>query len=691
MKYASTTAKPASVSSKKSAEPELQTSNDEPTLQRVPASLQEGASAKTPALNSSQVLQLQRSIGNQATRRIIAQQRESKPTPASNTIQRAGDLGDKGLVKLAEGVEGEVGLEGSVDKGARLFPAAKLTNNSQVPLHTFGVKTKAYLHDIGNSDWLWAQVPAIQQASPTADLEKEASNKLIEKNKAEAKPTAAALGGLVRKKNSNRGGLRHKTVEGPIFPRDPKPEDILQGGLGDCFFLASLASIAATRPDHIKSMISDSGDGTVSVRFYKITKPPMGEKTFQAQYVTVRKAIAQTMFGSRIFTSGNTIWPALIEKAYAAWENNSPAALPGGFKGTYGSIEGGHSSDAWEQILGVPSVKQDIKKNPNDQEFATPWNNRIVSDVNDVHSVVADDSLTSIAAHYGLTPKELRDYNVKSLDKPELARMGFGKKAALLRAIGDSENLAAYNFTFPGDSKVTKAPVTLNIPSSNDKELAKIIPTMPQPDRTKWITYLKSVDDASDLIRAHQKITDDPDASDKITGITSMDFIEGLAAKAKLSEAGTKALLKYCAGIYEGTPSKPETYSTEAVKLFTQIRSALKAGRFVGLGSMNWGKGEGNAGENTDKVAGIVGGHAFSVIDTEPSSKSDNDDIAGKPLFVVIRNPWGRFGRGYDENFKAKEIEAGQYRLEITDVRRFFSSIYYTDASVEQMMRPRRR
>ncbi|MEZ0372885.1 MAG: C2 family cysteine protease [Candidatus Sericytochromatia bacterium] len=43
--------------------------------------------------------------------------------------------------------------------------------------------------------------------------------------------------------------------------------DIQQGGLGDCYFLAALASLAKSRPSDIISMITDRGNGTYSVKF----------------------------------------------------------------------------------------------------------------------------------------------------------------------------------------------------------------------------------------------------------------------------------------------------------------------------------------------------------------------------------------------------------------------------------------
>lgn len=55
-----------------------------------------------------------------------------------------------------------------------------------------------------------------------------------------------------------------------LFPQGVagiNPNDIQQGGLGDCFFLSSLASLAKHRPASIINMITDLGNGNYSVKF----------------------------------------------------------------------------------------------------------------------------------------------------------------------------------------------------------------------------------------------------------------------------------------------------------------------------------------------------------------------------------------------------------------------------------------
>ncbi|UJP09898.1 C2 family cysteine protease [Microbacterium sp. KUDC0406] len=53
-----------------------------------------------------------------------------------------------------------------------------------------------------------------------------------------------------------------------LYPNGiPSPEDVHQGGIGDCYLLATLAGIANVDPDKIMEMITVNGDGSYTVHF----------------------------------------------------------------------------------------------------------------------------------------------------------------------------------------------------------------------------------------------------------------------------------------------------------------------------------------------------------------------------------------------------------------------------------------
>ncbi len=70
----------------------------------------------------------------------------------------------------------------------------------------------------------------------------------------------------------DRDGKKVKTrsmKNAPLFAHEPAVSDVIQGHLGDCYFVSTLASLVATDPGYIKDSMKDNGDGTVTVRFYR--------------------------------------------------------------------------------------------------------------------------------------------------------------------------------------------------------------------------------------------------------------------------------------------------------------------------------------------------------------------------------------------------------------------------------------
>jgi hypothetical protein len=112
----------------------------------------------------------------------------------------------------------------------------------------------------------------------------------------------------------------YQTVTGELFgPGGPSFTDVRQGGIGDCWLLASLAEVAARRPEDIQSMFLNNYDGTYTVRFFNGSTP---------DFVTVDSELPQYGFDGLVSGSdGNTIlWVALAEKAYA--QENAAGWLP---------------------------------------------------------------------------------------------------------------------------------------------------------------------------------------------------------------------------------------------------------------------------------------------------------------------------------------------------------------------------
>jgi hypothetical protein len=133
--------------------------------------------------------------------------------------------------------------------------------------------------------------------------------------------------------------------------------DVRQGGIGDCYFLSSLAETALKDPSAITNMFIVNGDGTYTVRFMQGSV---------ARYVTVDSKLPTDSYGELVFdgmgqmasNSGNELWVALAEKAYVQI-NESGWIRPtswGGGRNVYNAISSGCMFMALNQITGQSTV-----------------------------------------------------------------------------------------------------------------------------------------------------------------------------------------------------------------------------------------------------------------------------------------------------------------------------------------------
>jgi hypothetical protein len=154
---------------------------------------------------------------------------------------------------------------------------------------------------------------------------------------------------------------------GPLFVDGPKPSDVRQGAIGNCYFPAALASIAHSDPQAIEEMIKDNGDGTYTVKFYQNSYYGSSGKPVE---ITVDADLYARSFGGPVYggsLGGSTapdkmeLWFPLIEKAYAQWKGSYDTIGNGGYSGrvmsevlgapnSSGSINPGTANHVWEQI-----------------------------------------------------------------------------------------------------------------------------------------------------------------------------------------------------------------------------------------------------------------------------------------------------------------------------------------------------
>jgi hypothetical protein len=141
-------------------------------------------------------------------------------------------------------------------------------------------------------------------------------------------------------------------VNGSLFQNGLSADDVYQGGLGTCYYLATLAAIAQEKPDYIQNMFTDNGDNTFTVRFYN---------NGVADYVTVDRYLPTYSSGNAVYagwgggsytSTSNELWVALVEKAYAqlaesGWSRSSTST------NSYADISGGWMSSVISQVAGL--------------------------------------------------------------------------------------------------------------------------------------------------------------------------------------------------------------------------------------------------------------------------------------------------------------------------------------------------
>jgi hypothetical protein len=124
----------------------------------------------------------------------------------------------------------------------------------------------------------------------------------------------------------------------PLFKDGIGPGDVNQGAIGNCYFIAALAAMAATAEGQrrIREMIRDNGDGTFTVTFADGTRVTVDDDFYVDQH------------GQPLYARPNgDIWAAILEEAYARKH------------GSYGKIEIGFPHDALND-LGLRSQRSSL-------------------------------------------------------------------------------------------------------------------------------------------------------------------------------------------------------------------------------------------------------------------------------------------------------------------------------------------
>ncbi len=132
-------------------------------------------------------------------------------------------------------------------------------------------------------------------------------------------------------------------------PSGPVASDVKQDALGDCYFVATLASVVRQRPDYIKHTIAyDKVSQQFVVRLFDMA----GKIKYIHVTQTELKDNIARQGGSRMDNSGKDerAWPAVFETAYAKMFDSNPK--DGLLEGYNKVSNGGWPKDAMMAITG---------------------------------------------------------------------------------------------------------------------------------------------------------------------------------------------------------------------------------------------------------------------------------------------------------------------------------------------------
>lgn len=151
-----------------------------------------------------------------------------------------------------------------------------------------------------------------------------------------------------------------------LFVDGVEPGDVVQGQLGNCWFLGSLA-IVASRVDLLSRLFvfSDSALGIYCVQFYKDGK---WQKYLVDDLLPCNPQSAKLLFGRCM--QQNEMWVPIVEKAFAKMHGSYANIVGGGVADGLRMLTGGHCSEIFiaerlEELLltgmdGIPVVFNEL-------------------------------------------------------------------------------------------------------------------------------------------------------------------------------------------------------------------------------------------------------------------------------------------------------------------------------------------
>lgn len=470
-----------------------------------------------------------------------------------------------------------------------------------------------------------------------------------------------------------KGKLMDKTNQ-PLFPHEPSPSDVKQGRVGDCYLLAALASIAASNPDAIKECMKDNGDGSVTVRLFfekkefALSNGHELSSEVQPYYVTVKKEVPSIFFGSRSIEdpyAKRAFWVQIIEKAYAA------SRL--------------HIKLQEQRYTQLSLRENDLEKKKRYAEEKTKFSNKLMKSprYSDIKSGFTGEFVFAITGRKG---NMISDSN--RIEKRNLSKMYniVADQAVWAAQVGVTSKVFAGDAKIDKNSSAQKAAVFdesqafNNYLTKNQKNLPgmteyknKVKNKAPIIDLARYVTsaemeeYLqKNREEIINSMPLRTWITDTVQQK-KVRELVFENFVKEIVVQAKKAD------------VFE--PFSTTNYSVESKNTFNKIEKSLKDKELVTCGSKEYIPKDakaGGGGLNSESMqAGIIEGHAYTVLDTNTSKNGFK--------YIKLRNPWGRAGQTYIHDDKTGKVALkmdelsesdGTFFMELNDFMARFNQVY---------------
>ncbi len=487
---------------------------------------------------------------------------------------------------------------------------------------------------------------------------------------------------IENEKNKDKQGKPRKYIDTfesvkdePLFAHDPVIKDLEQGYIGDCYFIASLASLVARDPGAVKRMMRDNGDGTVTVRFYDKNIDDLGTSGTPGRIcVTVDKTIPMRMYLDTKFRytpySQGALWVKMMEKAYAAVRKKGGeiTVRRKGASIDYKNLMSGQTNVATmhltgEDVIGrlTPLGKRDIKT----------FKGRIQSNVD-----MSQTDRELMDQNQLKRPANLYFYQQHRNEQDKAAcRYLAGKRVLAQLAAGYKQELNRY--------QTVEKWLEALLEEQEGKEELKLMDTSLFVEAiARQISYLRTCLGA---LRDHNgmELTNEMLLG---AGIVKK-WHSTIRGCWKVCDKNADTLLAAAEGMlgaFAGEIMKDRQrneYTAQEEKLYSGFQDVLKKGGSCFFGTRrvlnkNGSNGKGRAGETVQN--GIYGNHAYAVIGTEEHQIGNrvkkflrvfNPHATGIPLYQLDeRNNLKRVGIKSGEEQEYLEATHGVFLLELRDL-----------------------